>query len=132
MRLLQSQQTRLLQRKPIWQSRKNEPLRRSRRKVHVWVLVRYYSNLENGETFQDYWVRSRKLTITYRPYAKPPVEILIGPKKIVHYVPRRLLPLEWSKADSEIQWYLPSLTMDTGHTLANYLHTRAYETMDTH
>jgi hypothetical protein len=69
--------------------------------------------------------------MTYRPYTKPPVELLIGPNKIVHYVPRRLLPPKWSKASPERQWYLPNLTMDTGHTLAHYLHTGAYETMDT-
>jgi hypothetical protein len=75
-------------------------------------------------------LRSCNLTITYRPYTKPPVELLIGPNKIVHYVPRRLLSPEWIRAGLESQWYLPNLTMDTGHTLAHYLHTGAYETMD--
>ncbi|KAH5622338.1 hypothetical protein HBI68_247160 [Parastagonospora nodorum] len=63
-------------------------------------------------------------------YTKPPVELLIGPNKIVHYVPRRFLSPEWNKAGPERQWYLPNLTLDTGHTLAHYLHTGAYETID--
>ncbi|KAH3911887.1 hypothetical protein HBI56_137880 [Parastagonospora nodorum] len=65
------------------------------------------------------------------PYTKSPIELLIGPNHIVHYVPECLLPLGCSGSGSEKQWYLSDLNVETGHTLAHYLHTGVYETIDT-
>ncbi|KAH6613215.1 hypothetical protein C7974DRAFT_77084 [Boeremia exigua] len=64
------------------------------------------------------------------PYAEVPVELIVGPEKIVYYVSRYAVPSAWSKASPENRYYLPDVDRETGHTLVHYLYKGAYETLE--
>ncbi|KAH3916218.1 hypothetical protein HBH56_070350 [Parastagonospora nodorum] len=79
--------------------------------------------LENLETSPE---NSRK-----SPYVEAPVQLLIGQDETVFYVPRHLLPQDWSDTGEEKQFSLPDVNNETGHTLVHYLYTKSYETLAT-
>jgi hypothetical protein len=49
---------------------------------------------------------------------------------MIYYVPRHILPAEWSKTGQEKRLYLPEIDQDAGHTLVHYLYSKDYETLN--
>jgi hypothetical protein len=68
------------------------------------------------------------LTVIHSPYTQAPVKVYIGADKIVHYLPRHLVPHSWVH---NVGLYFPSLEAETGHTLVHFLYTGLYATLDT-
>ncbi|KAH7395036.1 hypothetical protein DE146DRAFT_737195 [Phaeosphaeria sp. MPI-PUGE-AT-0046c] len=64
------------------------------------------------------------------PYTKPPVELLIGPDEIIHYVPRNLLSRDLDHSGSMKQLCFPDMDVGTGHTFVHYFHTGLYEAIN--
>jgi hypothetical protein len=69
-----------------------------------------------------------QLIITCRPYTNPPVELVIGPEEIIHYVSRHFLPPKLDHNGSTRKLYLRDMDIVTGHTLIHYFHTGLYQT----
>jgi hypothetical protein len=66
------------------------------------------------------------LTDLYSPYTEAPVRVFIGADKVVHFVPRHLMPESWLQ-DAEL--HFPSLEAEIGHTLVHFLYTGVYATL---
>lgn len=71
-----------------------------------------------------------ELIFVTSPYTEHPVELNVGPDGMTYYVPRHILPAEWSKTGLEKRLYLPEVDLGTGHTLVHYLYSKDYETLN--
>lgn len=71
-----------------------------------------------------------ELIFVTSPYTEVPVELNIGPDGTICYVPRHILPAEWSKTGLERRLHLPEIDKGTGHTLVHYLYTKDYEILN--
>lgn len=71
------------------------------------------------------------LTTTSSPYACDPVAIKVGPSLATYWVPKQLLSSsQWSTTDAGGTIHLPDISAETGHTLAHYLYTGTYHTLE--
>ncbi|KAF3031176.1 hypothetical protein E8E12_000811 [Didymella heteroderae] len=64
------------------------------------------------------------------PYTELPVELNVDPDETIYYVPRHILPAEWSRSGLERRLHLPEIDQGTGHTLVHYLYTKNYEMLN--
>jgi hypothetical protein len=72
---------------------------------------------------------NRTLTMVYSPYTQAPVKVYIGTDKILHFLPKHLVPHSWVQ---NAELYFPSLDAEIGHTLVHFIFTGMYATLYIH